>query len=456
MSKFIREPEGKIPVIEDVDVVVVGGGPSGLAASLASARCGAKTLLIERYGFWGGMMTAGLVLTIGGYNSWLKPYSRVLGGIPQEILTRMKERGGAEDNQSWVLSFDPEVFKLVADELVESAGIIPLLHTFAVNTLVDERVIEAVIMESKSGREAIAGKVFVDATGDADIAFRSGVDCSISDKLQPMTLCFVLRNVADETAGVKKIALWDLARPVLLRGDKLLTDDISRRKLAGINREDMKKKAQNNELPLFLGPCFGGLEEREIWVNTTRLPGNGTSNRDLTKAEITGRKNISVLVSYFRRNVPQLRNCRILTTGSQVGIRETRQIVGEYTLTGEDIKKSRSFEDSIARGCWPIDVHPVTYPVGVHDLFVPRPYQIPFRCLVPRGIDNLLVTGRCISAEQEAMGSTRVMATCMALGEAAGTAAALAVKRNIAIRQINTELLQRRLREQGAIIGLAE
>ncbi len=450
---FISEPKRKTPVIEKADIVVVGGGPAGISAAIAGARNGVKTFLVERYGFFGGMMTAGMVLTLGAFNSWIEPYERVVGGIPEKLLRRAANRGGAEDNESWALNIDPEIMKLAADELIEEAGVCYLLHSFAASPVIQEGQLCGVIVENKSGRGAILAKIVIDCTGDGDIAARAGAVFEKEEMLQPMTLCFQLGNFSGNKKGdSKKPRTIPIKEAGILKGN-LLRDYSSLRRDVKLDWEKIKIASNQGKLPNYGGPWFGGMRKNEIWINSSRLYGDPTDAYSLTKAEIQGRKDIQTLIEFFRENIEGFKDTHLLSSGVQVGLRESRRFIGEYVLSGDDIRACNPFPDAVAQGCWPIDVHPSNSTVGLHNLFVPKPYQIPYRCLIPKGVERLLVAGRSISTTREAMGSTRIAGTCMALGEAAGTAAALAIKRGESLRKLNINILQECLMNQGVKLG---
>lgn len=474
---YVVEPERRIPVLTSADVVVVGGGPAGLAAAIAAARNGATTALIERNNCFGGNATSGMVMALGGYTSWTEPHERVVGGIPQELFSRMVDIGGARDSGGVILEYDPEAFKTVADEMVLDAGIVPFLNSLGVSPWMNGTDIRGVIIESKSGRHAIPAQVVVDATGDADIAARAGVPTEKAENLQPATMCFRLRGVkrqlptaaavpdksievdvarlADEAGALPLEALerwrrfrWQIEHPLLG----------TRTPVTNRIRALMEDALARGELSWFGGPWFAGLDEDETWVNVTRQLVDATDVRSLTRGEIEGRRQVREVIEFWRENVPGFADCQLLMTASRLSIRETRRIVGEHVLCGEDIVTRKAMGDSIAKGCWPIDVHRLRGEVLTAEEEHYRgfkyrpPFQIPYRCLVPLGVDHLLVAGRCISATREGMGAIRVMGTCMALGQAAGTAAALAVATRVGLRNLDTVQLQCMLRDQGALI----
>lgn len=430
--KTIIEPKRNIPIIREVDVIVTGGGPAGFIAAVAAARNGARTLLVECYGFLGGMATAGLVGPFGLRDREIP----VVEGIPKEFLDRLEVADGARRiyPERWEeCGFDPEVVKYIADQMLEEAGAELLFHSFACNTVVENGKIKAVIIESKSGRQAIAGEVFIDATGDGDIAALSGVPYEKGRQddglLQPMTLMYRLGNVNADT-------IWD--------DEKVLS-------------AKMKTAREKGAVPPYR-VCFGSqgsaIKKGEISINTTRLYGDATKVEDLTSAQVEGRKAVRKLVEFWQQHAATYRESHLIDTAAQVGVRETRRITGEYVLTGDDVLNYRKFADVIALGNWPIDLHDPTGGTKQADIGIllrrDRAYQIPFRCLLPKNIDNLLVAGRCISTTREANGSTRVMPICMALGQAAGTAAALAAAQKISLRNLDVSVVQKRLLEQGA------
>lgn len=452
--KTISEPQRDISVVAETDVLVVGGGPAGVCAAVAAARAGARTYLVEKYGFLGGMWTAGMVLTLAGYNSWLRPYRRCVGGVGGEWLARAAALGGAEDNEGWVLNSDPETMKLVADELVSEAGAAVILHASGARPIVEDGTVRGAFIESVSGRQAILARVVVDATGDGAIAYEAGAPWEKRSALQPMTLAFRLGHIRpDPDFDLSKPALVPIGpQPEFAAGD-VLARFTSRRPVAH-DEQAMRAAQGRGELPAYGGPWFGGLEQDIIWVNSTRVYGDASDVVSLSGAEMEGRRSIQRLVAYFRQHFPGFADALLLTSGPQIGVRETRRIMGRYVLTGDDIRSNRRFADAIALGCWPIDIHPAQGETGMHALYAPLPYEIPYRCLVPRDVEGLLVTGRCISVTPEALGSTRVGATCAALGHAAGAAAALAAAQNIAPSRLDPQGVQALLRDQKAILSL--
>lgn len=409
------------------DVLVCGGGPAGIAAAVAAARNGADTLLVERYGFLGGMATAGLV---NPFMTWFAGSEQIIEGIFQEVLHRLASKGGYGGKQTH--AFDPEAFKVVADEICIESGVRLLLHAFVSGANVEDSVIKSASITCKPQPMTLSAGIYIDATGDADLAFLSGVRCEkgrTGDGLaQPMTLNFRM-------AGI------DLDRIPSRQG---ITE------LYLKAREQGRVDCPRNDVLYFLTTRDG-----EVHFNTTRvIRRDGTDAADLTAAEIDSRRQVAQIVAFLKSDVPGFENAYLQITGTQIGVRETRRIVGEYVLTAEDILTARKFDDCIARGSYPVDIHD---PDGGGTVLKHLPpgesYDIPYRCLVPLGIDNLLVAGRPISSTHEAHSSIRVMPIACAIGEAAGTAAAICAGESVTPRRLNVNVLQQKLLAQGANLG---
>jgi Dehydrogenases (flavoproteins) len=430
-----------IMVSDHVDVVVCGGGPAGLMAATAAARMGAKTLLVERHGFLGGMATAAMVGPMSKFNLGGK---RIVGGLPEEFLQNLHALGGAIiDLPSGNIPYDPELYKLAAQRLALAAGVDVLLHAYVAGAQWEENRpgrLSHVLLETKSGRQAVAARMIIDATGTGDLISRTRLPCEMRNQrsggeLQPMTLYFRLGGV--DTSGLTLLMAQD--------GTKYASPELR----AVLNEEVAAGRLRN-----FGGPWAvhgSTLRAGEVSINATRFSGNAADARDITRAELTLREEVHVIVEAFRRAAPAFRNCYLIDTAPQVGIRETRSIRGLYTMTLDDVLTPRSFPDTVAKGGHPVDIHRAS-DSRQHAQFITEPYDIPYRTLVPEGSENVLVAGGLVSATREAFGSIRVQAQCMALGQAAGTAAALCLEQGRNVGELDGAELRQRLAAAGAIV----
>ncbi len=443
-------------------MLVVGGGPAGLGAAIGAADAGANVILAERYGFLGGNATAALVMPLMSFHTNRFPEQKdpsgqkktpllptdhgpgepVVAGVLKRLLERLVSVGGAIPPSlatGYVVPFDPEWFKLMALELLNEAGVQFLLHAFASGVLSKDGKVEGAIFETKSGPIAIRAKAVVDCTGDADLAVQAGAPFEMgrADGLaQPMTLMF--RMVEFNRLGfdeyVKKNpsqwrgvhGLWDLVREATRAGELELP------------REDI----------LF----FATPHEREVSVNSTRVTRVlGTDVWDLTYAEYASRAQMRQIAEFLRRYVPGFEKSYAAQSGINIGVRETRRIVGEYQLNAQDVLNARKFGDAIARGAYPIDIHNPTGSGTVLKRLPPgESYDIPLRSLIPQKAQGLIVAGRCISGTHEAHSSYRVMPIVMATGQAAGVCAALAARGGMPIRDVPAREVQSELLRQGA------
>jgi len=448
-------------VAGECDVLVIGGGPAGLGAALGAAAAGADVILAERYGFLGGNATAALVMPLMSFHTRhgmaaptrtrdLMPNDHgpgdpvVLGAL-DKLLRRLVLAGGAvppSEETGFVVPFDPEIMKLVAMDLLDEAGVRFLFHALASDVIGDGHV-EGVVFETKSGPIVIKAHAFTDCTGDGDVAALAGASFDVGrdgdDTVQPMTLMF--RMVEFER---RAFAAYTKAHPGQWRGVHGLWELIEQATAAGeleLPREDM----------LF----FGTPHEREVSVNSTRVLGVlGTDVWDLTRAEWQSRRQMRQIVAFLRRYVPGFEKAYVAQSGVNVGVRETRRIRGEYQLTGEDVLQARTWDDVIARGTYPIDIHnPTGKGTILRHLRAGEAYDIPLRCLLPKGVDRLTVGGRCISGTHEAHSSYRVMPIAMATGQAAGVCAALAARSNVTPRDLPADRVQHELARQGASLG---
>ena len=457
-GEFVNEAGGARKVVARPDVLVVGAGPAGIGAAVSAARNGAKTMLVERYGFPGGAMTQAMVAPMFTFHD--VNGRRIIGGIAQEYVERLKSMGASFghvtdltfDNAS-MTTFDPEAAKLAIIEMLQQAGVDMLFHTHFSDSVVGDGKIEALIMEGKSGRFAIAPRYVVDCTADADIAARAGAKFFKGrpgdGAMQPATLYFRIGGVDDA-----KLRAWMKANRELLKDSPTAAEIDSQKCIALLGLKDLICEAERSgEIDSQAAPrvLMYGLPRRgEFSVNTTRLQNvDGTDCFSLTRAEIALRKQVVQVFGFLRKNIGGLENSYIIDTGAQVGVRETRHIEGDYVLTEQDILKSRAFADGICCGAFAIDIHP---PEGKAQIFTGSGrsvYEIPYRALLPKGLGNLIVAGRSISATHAAFGSVRVMATCMACGQGAGTAAALLCESGGNSRGVDIAELRRRLVRDG-------
>ncbi len=440
--------------MEEIDVLVVGGGNAGCAAALAAGRHGARTMLVERYGFLGGTATASMVGPWMTYHSGSK---RIVGGIAQEIVERLQRRGGSPghiyDSSGYVSTitpFDPEIHKALLFEMVREAGVKLLLHAYFLRSTPGGAVFATVAGEREYRAAAI-----IDATADAYVAASAGVQTQQGDergRVQPASLMFRLSHV-----DLAKTATYVRMHPDQMRTSLKAHERTAPALTAVAGLYDLWHDAQQHgevEIPRELVSFFITPYADEVSVNMTRVTDiDPLDPDDLTRAEVEARAQVMQLLEFFRARVPGFENARIAATGTQIGVRESRRIVGEYTLTRDDVLQGRKFPDAVARSAYPIDIHnPSGSGTVTHRLAEGESYEIPYRCLVPAAVDGLLVAGRCISTTHEALASTRLTPTVMTLGQAAGTAAALAKEAGRRLRDVDTEQLRALLLADGVVL----
>ena len=430
--------------VRKYDVVVIGGGPGGVSAAVAAARNGARVLLVESYGFLGGMATAALVLP---YMKYSAGDTYIVRGLFEEFLDRMEKSGGvkrmviSEERQIRLNTFvtgledrahfDDEAMKYELDRFVLDAGVEPLYHTRAIGVLMNGGRIEAVRVFHKGGVEDIAADVFVDSSGDGDIAAWAGGEIEIGREsdggFQPMTMSFRMANV-------------DMKRIPDGKEFNRLFDEAKKRGEINNPRENVLK--------------FYTIHPDVMHFNSTRIiEKSALDGWSLTEAEIEGRRQVAELAAFMKRRVPGFENAYLVKSGPQIGIRESRRVMGTYALTADDVIEGRKFHDGVACGSYAIDIH---NPSGTGTKMVYLDwgvyYQIPYRCLVPNRINNLIVASRCVSATHEAHSSLRVMPTVWAIGQAGGTAAAMCSALKTDPARLDTVELKKRLIGQGAFI----
>ena len=436
MEKTLLQKE--VPVIGHYETIVCGGGPAGWVAAVASARSGRRTALIERYGFLGGTATAGLVVPISGcfHNG-----KQVVGGIAWEFVQQMVSAGAAKvELPKGHVSFDPEVYKLAAWRMVLQSGVDLYTNAYLSHCETDGRRIKQIFIESKNGTEALSADVFIDATGDADLCHMAGAQMlPKSTELQPMSMCFVLGGV-DLTTDLLKNSIHH--------------DGIHcKHSITTVIHDYLEELSHHEDVPQFGGPWFNTVMNGDlVVVNLTRAAGDGTDRGSLTQAESKMRSDAFRLVELLKAHFPEFKNCTIVSTAMQAGVRDTRHIRGLHTVTGEEILRAEHYEDSIALCAHPMDIH-VPHDNSQILVHLPAPGEIPYRSLVSPDFDNLLAAGRCLSADRDATATIRVQATLMAIGEAAGTAAGLW---NGDIAHIDVPLLHEKLRSANAIFTTAD
>jgi hypothetical protein len=429
------------PVAADYDVVVAGGGASGLVAAVAAARAGARTAIVERSGCLGGTATSAMVAQyVGFFNGSV----RCVGGIGHELTRRIQAAGGSDGFRRYIMAeasanpvtitnfpFNPEVVKIVADELAREAGVDVLLHSRVVRPLVEARRVQGLVLENVSGRSALRCAMLVDASGDAVLAAAAGVpfvgeEADLRDKRQPCTLVFRMSNV--DVRRFRAVAREE-KRAIALAGMK-------EGRLAWESLSFCSTPGETDAVCLM-----------------SRIHGiDALDAGDLTRAEQAGRQQIQSIVQFLHERVPGFERSVLAGIAERVGIRETRRIVGQHTLTTEDIVGGRRFADAVALGAGPMDLHEAGG-AGVDLWMPPAPFEIPLACQLPQEIEGIVVTGRAISATREANGGARHMGTAMCLGHAAGVYAALAARGEASVAQPAADRVRDLLRQQQALVS---
>ena len=422
-----------------LDVLVVGAGSAGSSAAISAARRGARTLLVDRLPFLGGTSTAVLDTFYAFYTPGEKP-RRVVGGIGWEVAQRLTQDGVAFERPNTYgagtgVTYDPEALKVVWERLVQNADVEVLLHTWATGVQIDDGRIKAVRLWNKGGESVVEAGTVVDASGDADLCAMAGVaydDARSTPNLQSLSTIFRVANVdMDRAAKLPKTELWALMRGAAASG--------------------------SYSLPRLEGSWHRTPYAGVVTVHMTRIPNvDATDPVQLTRAEIEGRRQVQEYHRFLRDLVPGFERSVVVATSPAIGVRESRRVIGDYRLTRDDVLDAHRFDDEVAMCGAPIEDHVAG--TGTTWTYVPHGgvYGIPYRCLLPIGVEGMLVAGRCFSATHEAHASARSMATCMAMGQAAGTAAAFAVASGVTPRSIDTRELRARLEEDGALLDPVE
>lgn len=419
---------------DPVDVLVLGGGMAGTMAAIAAAREGAGVLLVERWGFLGGSATAAAV---GQFVGWETEAGRqVVQGLAEELVGRLVAAGAAAGHTRFTMStghrmdqvsYDPERLKLVLDALIAEAGCKVLFHTTVADVTVQGRTVAAVDLLTKAGRLTVQPRVVIDASGDLDVLARAGAEflpLDTTEAPQPATMMFRFGPI---DYGAFDAIPADLRRRLAEEGHA--SGALARAAL------------HQSRIP----------GTQDGWFNISRVALDATDPFALSAGEMEGRRQAFAASDYLRAHVPGCAAGRLVALAPQLGIRESRRVRGLHVLTADELRRGEPFPDAIAQGAYPIDIHPARGGgLGFETLGEDHSYVVPYRCLVPDALDNALVAGRGISATHEAHGATRVMPTAMAIGQAAGTAAALLARANVPAAAVDTALLRRRLINGGA------
>ncbi len=441
--KTITEERREIPVYGEYDVVVVGGGPAGIAAAVAAGRSGRSTLLVERYGFLGGAGTAAGLSTFCGLHANVHgEHRRVIRGICDDVVERLERMNALREphlslqERIQAQAYDISAYKIVADQLVLDAKAKLLFHAFAVNAVKrNDHEIEALVVETKSGRKAVRGRMFIDCSGDADLAAWAGAPFEVGDgkgnMLYPSTM-YRISGVDSQRAG----AAWDTI-PALM--------------------EEAERKGRRfpRKKPI-VRPQPNPIEWRANLTQIRNPDGSAVSGIDaeeLTYGEIEGRRQCWETFEFIKSVTPGFERAYIVEIAPQLGIRETRRVRGEYMLSESDVLDCVDFPDAIGVNGWPVEAH-VAGSVDFRFQRKERGFnQLPYRMIVPQKIDNLFVAGRCASMTHGGQSAARVSGPCFVMGQAAGTAADLALKAGVSPRRLDVSTLQRSLERDGAYLG---
>jgi hypothetical protein len=427
---FLTEPSRKVPIVREVDILVVGGGMAGSCAAIAAGRMGLKTALVEYFGCLGGNATTGLVNSFCGFYT-KENFIPIVKGVGGEIARMMIDRKAAISH-GWSLSFDPERLKIVLDEKTAEAKVELLYYTQMVDPILKNKTIEGIVVVNKGGRQAILAKRVLDCTGDGDVCASARVPFELGDGkggFQACDMAFHLVNVGKEfdAQDYTKVLLPEAAEAI-----KTGRYQISR--------------AQGIIRPIAISGAYWVNMAGVLWVV------NGIDPYHLTQATIDGRRVVRELQRFLRDKIPGMGHADVAQTAAKIGLRETRRVLGEHVLTVEEVLQGKKFDDGIGANAWPVEM------VSAQErrfIFLKGDdfHTLPYKSLIPRKVENLLMAGRFISSTHDAQGSIRVTGPASVMGQAIGTAAALSIKENVIPRKLNVKLLQRELETCGAFLG---
>jgi len=442
------------------DVAVIGGGPAGTVAAIAAAREGASVLLVEQFCYLGGMLT---VAGTGPLMTFHAGEKQVIRGIPDEIVNRLIEAGFSPGHMkdfagyaSSVTPFDAEGMKCVLEQMAKEAGVTLLYHTVYTGCDMEAGDIRRIHLYSKNGFFSVEAKVYIDCSADADLANHAGVSSVYGREgdhmAQPMTMNIKLRDV-NRDAMIRYIQNN--------RNDMLPTvpfDELFSLPRTGIQGaySQIESAKKRGDFPIERDTvlCFETNTPGEMIVNMSRITKRCALDPfELTEAEIEGRKQAFQIVLFLQKYIPGFEHCKVVNIGPHIGVRESRKIDGKYKLTAEDLLQNKMFPDAIAMGGYPIDIHSPEGKATKSKFLVEGSwYSIPYRCLVSEEVSNLIVAGRCISATHEALAAVRVTPIVMAMGQAAGTAAAISIALKQAVNNLQTEILREVLKKRGVFL----
>jgi hypothetical protein len=431
-EQSIIEEERRLPVVRSIDVLVVGGGMAGCSAAVAAAQSGLQTMLVERYGFLGGTASAAMVGSICGLYTCGPDSSQeqLIYGHAQELIDKLDSKNaGFRRNHRY--HFDHAILEMTLDEWLVEVGVNIFFHTQVVDAIVEENTLTGVIIENQAGRSVILARAIIDTSGDGIVAARAGAPYEVGDdmgKLQAPTYVFYVGGV-------------DIERAMAVPDTDL---------------RDMQANFHNsggNPLPRISGSYTPSNKPGVVHANMTRTSGvNALDPASFSEGHLEGRRQVRIYFGFLKESVPGFENAYIDSIAHELGVRETRRIIGEYILNREDVLEAHKFADAICRSSWPVEDHTI----GLDTIRLHLPgddyYQVPYRALVPLKIDNLLVAGRCMSTTHDALASVRVMGPAIAMGQAAGNAAVIAVQDKLPPRYIPVHKLQTMLRDQGVLI----